>query len=164
LIKVQNLRLDRIGSRRSSHTAGIFGSPFPNWNSKKAITPESFAASLMPKAALPISAFVGRLQKETQNRKTRGARKELHMGSITSLTAGHGAAANASSDVGQAQQQQRQSQPQPVTRGSDTVHVTEAQQVYQLYNQGYEVAQIASTLSLSVAAVNSYLNISSGGG
>lgn len=80
------------------------------------------------------------------------------MGAITSLSAVD--AANASS---QAQQQQAESEQQPETRGSDIVQLTEAQQVYQLYNQGYEVTQIASSLSLTVAAVNSYLNISSSG-
>jgi DNA-binding NarL/FixJ family response regulator len=84
------------------------------------------------------------------------------MGGITSLSA-VSAAANASSNGTQEQQQQTQVQ-QPATRGSDTVQLTEAQQVYQLYNQGYPVTQIASSLSLTVAAVNSYLNISSGGG
>jgi DNA-binding NarL/FixJ family response regulator len=81
------------------------------------------------------------------------------MGGITSLSAVN-AAANASSNGAQEQSQQ---QPQPATRGSDTVQLTEAQQVYQLYNQGYQVTQIASSLSLTVAAVNSYLNISSSG-
>jgi DNA-binding NarL/FixJ family response regulator len=80
------------------------------------------------------------------------------MGGISSLSAVN-AAANASSSG--TQEQQTQPQQQPATRGSDTVQLTEAQQVYQLYNQGYQVTQIASTLSLSVAAVNSYLNISS---
>jgi DNA-binding NarL/FixJ family response regulator len=81
------------------------------------------------------------------------------MGGISSLSAVN-AAANASSSGTQEQQTQQQ---QPATRGSDTVQLTEAQQVYQLYNQGYQVTQIASTLSLTVAAVNSYLNISSSG-
>lgn len=44
---------------------------------------------------------------------------------------------------------------------TDTVQLTEAQQVYQLYNQGQPVSTIASSLSLTEAAVNSYLNISS---
>jgi DNA-binding NarL/FixJ family response regulator len=85
------------------------------------------------------------------------------MGAITSLSAANGAAANGSSNNGtQVQEQQTQVQL-PAKRSSDTVQLTEAQQVYQLYNQGYQVTQIASSLSLSVAAVNSYLNISSGG-
>jgi DNA-binding CsgD family transcriptional regulator len=46
---------------------------------------------------------------------------------------------------------------------ADTVQLTEAQQVYQLYNQGQRVSQIASSLSLSQAAVNGYLNLSTGG-
>jgi DNA-binding NarL/FixJ family response regulator len=45
----------------------------------------------------------------------------------------------------------------------DTVQLTEAQQVYQLYNQGKPVSQIAQALSLSVDEVNSYLNISNSG-
>lgn len=57
-------------------------------------------------------------------------------------------------------------QVQPVQQAAnssaDTVKLTSAEQVYQLYNQGQKVSQIASSLSLSVAAVNSYLNLSSG--
>lgn len=53
---------------------------------------------------------------------------------------------------------------QPVQAGAntstDTVKLSEAQQIYQLYNQGQSVTQISTSLSLSVAAVNSYLNIS----
>jgi DNA-binding NarL/FixJ family response regulator len=45
--------------------------------------------------------------------------------------------------------------------GGDTVQLTVAQQVYQLYNQGQQVSQIAADLNLSVAAVNSYLNVTS---
>jgi DNA-binding NarL/FixJ family response regulator len=61
--------------------------------------------------------------------------------------------------------QAAQSPPQPTANAAgDTVQLTEAQQVYQLYNQGLQVSQIASTLSLSVAAVNSYLNLSNTGG
>lgn len=48
----------------------------------------------------------------------------------------------------------------PPAAPTDTVQLTEAERVYQLYNQGQQVTQIASTLSLSEAAVNSYLNIS----
>jgi DNA-binding NarL/FixJ family response regulator len=47
--------------------------------------------------------------------------------------------------------------------GGDTVQLTVAQQVYQLYNQGQQVPQIAVSLNLSVAAVNSYLNLSNSG-
>jgi len=43
-----------------------------------------------------------------------------------------------------------------------TVRLTEAQQVYNLYNQGQAVSQIASNLSLTVAAVNGYLGIAAG--
>ena len=50
---------------------------------------------------------------------------------------------------------------QPVaTTTSDTVQLTEAQQVYQLYNQGQRVSQIASSLNLTEAEVNSYLDLS----
>jgi hypothetical protein len=46
---------------------------------------------------------------------------------------------------------------------SDTVTLTEAQQVYQLHLQGQKISQIASNLSLPVDLVNSYLgNISIG--
>jgi DNA-binding NarL/FixJ family response regulator len=50
---------------------------------------------------------------------------------------------------------------QPVTSSSDTVTLTEAQQVFQLYTQGQTVTEIASSLSLTVDLVNSYLGISS---
>lgn len=53
---------------------------------------------------------------------------------------------------------------QPVFVPPDHVNLTEPQQVYQLYNQGQRVSQIASDLNLSVAAVNSYLNISNSTG
>lgn len=52
-------------------------------------------------------------------------------------------------------------QPEPATtQHTDTVQLTEAQQVYQLYNQGQQISQIADSLNLTVAAVNSYLNLS----
>jgi DNA-binding NarL/FixJ family response regulator len=51
--------------------------------------------------------------------------------------------------------------PQPAANaGGDTVQLTESQQVVQLYNQGQRVTQIASSLNLTEAAVNSYLNLS----
>jgi DNA-binding NarL/FixJ family response regulator len=51
---------------------------------------------------------------------------------------------------------------QPTTHAqADTVTLTEAQQVYQLYNEGQQVPQIATTLSLSVEMVNNYLGITS---
>jgi hypothetical protein len=51
--------------------------------------------------------------------------------------------------------------PQPVVRArSDTVDLTLSERVYQLHTQGQRVSQIASSLNLSEAAVNSYLNIS----
>ena len=50
--------------------------------------------------------------------------------------------------------------PPAAKASTDTVKLSEVQQVYQLHNQGKSVSQISTTLSLSVAAVNSYLNIS----
>lgn len=46
---------------------------------------------------------------------------------------------------------------------ADTVQLTVAERVYQLHNQGQQVSQIAQALSLSVAAVNNYLNINESG-
>ena len=48
--------------------------------------------------------------------------------------------------------------------GVDTVSLTQAEQVYQLYNQGQSVSQIASSLGLSEAAVNADLNPSNSPG
>jgi DNA-binding NarL/FixJ family response regulator len=50
----------------------------------------------------------------------------------------------------------------PVTHEKDVVELAESQQVYQLYNQGQKISDIATTLRLSVEAVNSYLGISVG--
>jgi DNA-binding NarL/FixJ family response regulator len=75
--------------------------------------------------------------------------------SITSsLPAAAVAAANSSARSAAAQTTQ-QTHPQ-----ADTVRLSESQQVYQLYNQGQRISQIASNLSLTVSAVNSYLGIS----
>jgi DNA-binding NarL/FixJ family response regulator len=58
----------------------------------------------------------------------------------------------------------RNPQPQPsTTAAADTVQLSEAQQVYQLYNQGQPVSQIASTLNLTVSAVNLYLGVTGSG-
>jgi DNA-binding NarL/FixJ family response regulator len=55
--------------------------------------------------------------------------------------------------------------PQPTTNNSgDTVRLSESQQVYQLYNQGQQVSQIATTLSLPVETVNNYLGITASTG
>lgn len=54
--------------------------------------------------------------------------------------------------------------PAPRTQpanNSDTVTLTQSQQVAQLYQQGQEVPEIATTLSLPIGIVNSYLGISS---
>jgi hypothetical protein len=40
------------------------------------------------------------------------------------------------------------------------VRLSQSQQVYQLYNQGQQVSQIATTLSLPVELGNNYLGIS----
>ncbi|HEY6337833.1 MAG TPA: hypothetical protein VIW68_05010 [Candidatus Sulfotelmatobacter sp.] len=64
-------------------------------------------------------------------------------------------AANASSNAAPAQPAQPTVHPSP-----DTVKLSEVQQIHQLYNQGQSVTQISRSLSLSVEAVNSYLNIS----
>lgn len=70
-------------------------------------------------------------------------------------------AANPSANVALAPPAPR---PQPATNvAADTVQLTEAQQVYQLYNQGQRVSQIASSLSLTQAAVNGYLNLNTSG-
>jgi DNA-binding NarL/FixJ family response regulator len=63
----------------------------------------------------------------------------------------------------QAQQQVQQSVQQS-TNAADTVTLTEAQQVYKLYNQGQTVTQISTSLSLPVSTINSYLGITQSGG
>ncbi|HZW81643.1 MAG TPA: hypothetical protein VFF50_14305 [Candidatus Deferrimicrobiaceae bacterium] len=55
--------------------------------------------------------------------------------------------------------------PQPTINNSgDTVKLSESQQVYQLYNQGQAVSQIATALSLPVEIVNNYLGITATAG
>jgi DNA-binding NarL/FixJ family response regulator len=55
--------------------------------------------------------------------------------------------------------------PQPTTKNSgDTVRLSESQQVYQLYNQGQQVSQIATALRLPVELVNNYLGITASAG
>jgi DNA-binding NarL/FixJ family response regulator len=44
------------------------------------------------------------------------------------------------------------------------VRLSESQQVYQLYNQGQQVSQIATSLSLPVETVNNYLGITASSG
>jgi len=73
----------------------------------------------------------------------------------SSLSTASLAAANSSSTSAAAQK------AQPTTNDpAYSVQLTEAQQVYQLYNQGQAVSQIATSLSLTVDTVNSYLDIS----
>jgi DNA-binding NarL/FixJ family response regulator len=77
----------------------------------------------------------------------------------SSLSTASLAAANSSSTSAAART------PQPTTNQSAySVTLTEAQQVYQLYNQGQQVSQIATSLSLPVSAVNNYLGIAGGAG
>jgi DNA-binding NarL/FixJ family response regulator len=62
--------------------------------------------------------------------------------------------------------------PQPVQQpvqptgaaSADSVTLTAAQQVYNLYNEGQSVSQIATGLSLTVSVVNNYLGITASGG
>jgi DNA-binding NarL/FixJ family response regulator len=70
------------------------------------------------------------------------------------------AVANSPSNAA-AQPVQQQVQ-QPANNSADSVMLTEAQQVYNLYNQGQTVPQIATSLSLSVSMVNNYLGITQG--
>lgn len=77
---------------------------------------------------------------------------------IHNLFAATGPAANA-----QGSQPARPPQ-QPAQAATDTVQLTLAQRVFQLHNQGQRVTQIASTLNLPVAEVNSYLNLSNKAG
>jgi len=75
--------------------------------------------------------------------------------SISSSLGAAAVAATNSSAPSAAAQPTQQTQPQ-----ADTVRLSESQQVYQLYNQGQRISQIAANLSLTVSAVNSYLGIS----
>jgi len=54
----------------------------------------------------------------------------------------------------------QQAAAQPVNNSGDTVKLTEAQQVFDLYTQGQSVPEIATNLELTVSAVNSYLGLS----
>ena len=77
--------------------------------------------------------------------------------SVSSAPPTASVAVGSSSNVG------RNPQPHPekptVNNTGYTVQVSEAQQVYQLYNQGQQISQIATALNLSVSAVNNYLGI-----
>jgi hypothetical protein len=53
----------------------------------------------------------------------------------------------------------REAQP-TANNTADTVQLSESQQVYQLHNQGQTVSQIATSLSLPIDLVNTYLGIS----
>jgi DNA-binding NarL/FixJ family response regulator len=75
---------------------------------------------------------------------------------ITSLAAG-----NATTNSVAAQN--TQPVQQTTARPADTVTLTLAQQVYQLYNQGQRVSQIATSLRLPVETVNNYLGITTKG-
>lgn len=71
------------------------------------------------------------------------------------------AAGNAPTAAAQAVRPQVQP---PSNNSGDTLTLTVAEQVYQLYNQGQQVSQIATSLSLPVSAVNNYLGITPSGG
>jgi DNA-binding NarL/FixJ family response regulator len=73
------------------------------------------------------------------------------------------AAANSSSNPAPARNAQSQPLPSANNPGY-TVELSEAQQVYQLYNQGQQIPQIAETLNLTVSAVNNYLGITGNSG
>jgi DNA-binding NarL/FixJ family response regulator len=75
--------------------------------------------------------------------------------SVSSALATASVAANSPSTS--AAQRIEQPTNQQTASSADTVRLTVAQQVYQLYNQGQAVSQIASNLSLTVSAVNGYL-------
>jgi len=60
-------------------------------------------------------------------------------------------------------QPEREAEQRASDNSGDTVTLTVAQQVYQLYNKGQEVSQIATTLSLPVRSVNNYLGITQNG-
>jgi DNA-binding NarL/FixJ family response regulator len=73
----------------------------------------------------------------------------------SSLSPASFAATNSYSNSAAAQKIQ-----QPANDSADTVKLSESQQVIRLYQQGQQVSQIASSLSLTVDSVNNYLNIS----
>lgn len=75
------------------------------------------------------------------------------------------AATAANSGAAAAPQPVPQKVQQPArTASADSVTLTAAQQVFQLYNQGQTVTQIATSLSLSVSLVNNHLGINASGG
>jgi len=79
-----------------------------------------------------------------------------------SISSALSTAAAANTSTNPAQTAQNSPPPQQTTNNNAyTVQLSEAQQVYQLYNQGQQVPQIAATLNLSVSAVNNYLGITS---
>jgi DNA-binding NarL/FixJ family response regulator len=77
----------------------------------------------------------------------------------SSLSTVAAAAANSSSTSAAA----RNSQP-TTNNTADTVRLSDSQQVHQLYNDGQTVSQIASSMSMPVQTVNTYLGITAAGG
>jgi DNA-binding NarL/FixJ family response regulator len=69
------------------------------------------------------------------------------------------------SDVASTPSNAKPAAPQspPADTNTDSVQLTEAQQVYQLYIQGQPVSEIALNLGLPEAVVNNYLNLSPSG-
>lgn len=85
----------------------------------------------------------------------------MSIGAITSLAVQNIATGRDEAQAVQAPQ--RAPQAQTVANAQDTVQLTEAERVYQLYIQGQKVSQIAAALSLPVQAVDSYLNLTTSG-
>jgi DNA-binding NarL/FixJ family response regulator len=77
--------------------------------------------------------------------------------SVSSVLATASASVAANSPSTATAQRVQQPTNQQTSSSADTVRLTEAQRVYQLYNQGQAVSQIASNLSLTENAVNGYL-------
>jgi len=91
--------------------------------------------------------------------QVRGKERFMSISISSSLSTASLAATNSSSTSAAARN------PQPTINNSgDTVKLSESQQVYQLYNQGQAVSQIATTLSLPVEIVNNYLGIAATAG
>jgi DNA-binding NarL/FixJ family response regulator len=86
-------------------------------------------------------------------------------GALSTVTVGANSPTTAAAPqpAQQIEQTVQQEVQQPATNSGDTVTLTEAQQVYNLYNEGQTVSQISTNLSLPVSMVNNYLGITSGG-
>jgi DNA-binding NarL/FixJ family response regulator len=83
---------------------------------------------------------------------------------ITSALASASVTATNPPSTTASQQPIQQQAQQPTNNSTHTVTLTEAQQVYNLYNQGQTVPQISTSLSLPVSMVNNYLGITESSG